>query len=78
MTEEKRKKLIADHREIIIGILRDLGYCCQLNPLNMNIQFYGGTPSQEEFDRANYGAFLILREDERDKGNDLELFDLIY
>ena len=76
MTEEKKKSLVIDHRVLMVGMLRDLGYCCTLLQ-NKNIVFYGGSPRQEDFDRINYAAFLILKDEEKKNGNEISLLDLV-
>lgn len=76
MDEKLKKNLIAEHRKVLVGLLREEGYCCTLLQ-NKSIVFYGGSPTQEEFDKINYASFLIVRDEEKKNGLEIELFDLI-
>ena len=76
MTKEEKMNLIKAHRSAMVLMFRELGYCCKMIE-NLNIVFYGGSPTQKQFDDVNYAAFLMVRDQERKRGHEIEILDLV-
>ena len=79
MTQEEHFALVFKHRMRIISILYNEGYDGALDIETMNIHFCeDNSPSSDLFDAAMIKAFLIIRDQEEAKGNEIEIEDLIW